>query len=128
MRVLAASVFAVAGCATLTPAVQAPSYISPTIVEKKVRRDPMHEVALGEEYYPLESKLLHEEGVCVVKITVHADRSISDIALTRSTGYPRLDEACLRAFASGGLLPATERGMPITSTVEIPITWKLTPD
>jgi periplasmic protein TonB len=113
------------GCAAQAPAGGQPAPAYPAVVDKKVRRDPTQTVQVGAEYYPLESRLSHEEGVCVVKITVHADATVSDISLTRSTSYPRLDDACLRAFASGGLLPATEHGVPITSTVEIPITWKL---
>lgn len=90
----------------------------------KVRTDPAHPVQLGENY-PAESKLLHEEGVCKVKLTVTADGTVRDVSLTKSTGYPKLDQACSEAFVHGGLLPATRDGQPITTTLEIPITWKL---
>ena len=126
-RILMASMFGLFGCAAHTAAAQSPAANSSPDVDKKVRRDPTREVRVGVEFYPPESRRLHEQGLCIVKITVHADAGVSDISLTRSTGYPRLDEACLRAFAAGGLLPATEHGIPITSTVEIPITWKLSP-
>ena len=96
------------------------------MVRTNIRVDPAHPPKIGENYPP-ESRLLHEEGVCVVKIVVHADASIGEISLDRSTGYSRLDEACLKAFASGGLLPATENGVPVTATAEIPITWRLSP-
>ena len=69
-----------------------------------------------------ESKLLHEEGVCKVKLTVTADGTVRDVSLTKSTGYPRLDQACSEAFVHGGLLSATRNGQPITTTLEIPIT------
>ena len=62
-----------------------------------------------------ESKRLNEEGLCKVRLTVDADGSVHDVSITQSTGYPRLDEACLEAFVHGGLLPATEDGKPIAA-------------
>jgi TonB family protein len=96
-------------------------------VRTTVRPDPSRPFHL-EDDYPPESKLLHEEGVCKVKLTVTADGNVRDISLTKSTGYPRLDQACLVAFVGGGFLPATQDGKPITTTLEIPITWKLATD
>ncbi len=106
------------GCATQ------PTDVTHKAVMTKVRPDPAHPVRLGENYPP-ESKILGEEGVCKVKLTVTADSTVRDVSLTESTGYPRLDQACLEAFVHGGLLPATQDGKPITTTLEIPITWKL---
>jgi TonB family protein len=97
---------------------------TPEVVIIKVRADPAHPVRIGENY-PEESKRLHEEGVCKVQLTVTAEGTIRDASLTKSRGYPRLDQACLVAFAHGGLLPATQNGIPMTTTLEIPITWKL---
>lgn len=97
---------------------------TPGVVTTKVRADPAHPVRIGENY-PKESKRLHEEGVCKVKLTVTAGGAVRDISLTQSTGHPRLDQACLEAFAHGGLLPATQNGTPLTTTLEIPIVWKL---
>ena len=94
------------------------------VASTKVRGDPAHPVRIGENY-PKESKRLHEEGACKVKLTVTAEGAIRDISLTQSTGHPRLDQACLEAFAHGGLLPATQNGIPLTTTLEIPIIWKL---
>jgi TonB family protein len=61
-----------------------------------------------------------------VKLTVAADGAVRDVTLTKSTGYPRLDQACLDAFIHGGLLAATQDGKPVTTTLEIPIIWALT--
>jgi TonB family protein len=90
----------------------------------KVRVDPAHPPKIDENY-PDESRRSGEEGICKVKLTVYANGDVGDVSLTLSTGYPRLDEACLKAFLSGGLLPATEDGIPVSTTLEIPITWKL---
>jgi outer membrane biosynthesis protein TonB len=45
-------------------------------------------LSLGQDYYPPESRRRHEEGVCVVKITVTAQGDIEDPTLTLSTGTP----------------------------------------
>jgi TonB family protein len=115
---------ALVALAVLCECATRPIEISHTVVMTKVRPDPAHPLQLGENY-PAESKLLHEEGVCKVKLTVTADGAVRDVGLTKSTGYPRLDQACSEAFVHGGLLPATRDGQSITTTLEIPITWKL---
>jgi TonB family protein len=92
-----------------------------------VKIDPNHPPHAGAEYYPAESTRLHEEGTCKVKVTVAADGTTGDITLTQSTGYPRLDAACMFVFIDGGLLPATVDGQPVEKTIEIPIAWRLPP-
>jgi TonB family protein len=87
--------------------------------------DPSNPPHIGEAYYPPESKRRGEQGKCKVRVTVTARGRIRDIKLTESTGYPRLDQACVKAFEHGGLLPAMVDGKPIDMTVEIPIVWML---
>jgi TonB family protein len=92
-----------------------------------VTADPNHPPHTGAEYYPTESTRLHEEGTCKVKVTVATDGTAHNITLTQSTGYPRLDAACLIVFTDGGLLPATVDGQPVEKTVEVPIAWRIPP-
>jgi TonB family protein len=51
----------------------------------------------------------------------------ADQAGLTSTGYQRLDAACLSALNGAHLIPATENGVPIEKSVDVPITWKLKP-
>lgn len=110
---------------------QAPRPIAPTpfltgtSTHTNVRQDPTHPLKIGEEYYPDGSKRANEEGRCVVKLTVAADGRIVDPTIQESTGFPRLDEACVSAVRGQRMLPATENGRPIETTVGIPIVWKL---
>ena len=87
--------------------------------------DPNHPPHQGADYYPAESMRLHEEGTCKVRMMVAADGTIRNISLTQSSGYPRLDEACLNAFVDGGMLPAVVDGKPIDAWTEMPIAWSL---
>ncbi len=107
------------------PVVQAP----PAPVQHvgtSIRPDPKHPLKIGEDYYPDASKRANEEGRCIVTVTVSADGRITNEAISTSTGFPRLDEACLKGVHGQRMIPATEDGKPVEKTVQLPIVWKLT--
>lgn len=95
------------------------------IAPTQVRVDPQHPLRIGGEWYPDASRRLKEEGRCIVRITVGVDGRVSDEMLLISSGSPRLDEACLKAFHDQRMIPATENGNPVERTLAIPIDWKL---
>ncbi len=88
--------------------------------------DPKHPLHIGEDYYPDASKRAGEEGRCIVQVTVSADGRITNEAIQQSSGFPRLDEACLKGVHGQRMKPATEDGKPIEKTASLPIVWKLT--
>jgi protein TonB len=90
-----------------------------------IKMDPKHPLKIGEEYYPDASKRANEEGRCIVTVTVSADGRITNESIQTSSGFPRLDEACLKGVHGQRMLPATEDGKPIEKTVALPIVWKL---
>jgi protein TonB len=90
------------------------------------RPDPRHPLKIGEDWYPDASKRANEEGRCVVLMTVAVSGKVVTESIQTSSGFPRLDEACLKAVHGAQMLPATEDGKPIEKTVSIPIVWKLT--
>lgn len=91
-----------------------------------IKQDPRHPLRIGEDYYPDASKRANEEGRCVVLMTVSADGKITNESIQTSSGFPRLDEACLKGVHGQRMLPATEEGKPVEKSVSIPIVWKLT--
>jgi protein TonB len=91
-----------------------------------IKMDPKHPLKIGEEYYPDASKRANEEGRCIVQVTVAADGKITAETIQTSSGFPRLDEACLKGVHGQRVIPATEEGKPVEKTVSIPIVWKLT--
>jgi periplasmic protein TonB len=91
-----------------------------------IKMDPKHPLKIGEEYYPDASKRANEEGRCTVQVTVSADGRITGETIQTSSGFPRLDEACLKGVHGQRVIPATEDGKPVEKTVSIPIVWKLT--
>jgi protein TonB len=91
-----------------------------------IKMDPKHPLKIGEDYYPDASKRANEEGRCIVQMTVAADGRITAESIQTSSGFPRLDEACLKGVHGQRMIPATEDGKPVEKTVSIPIVWKLT--
>ncbi len=104
-----------------------PVAAAPTVQHSRtsVKQDLKHPLKIGEDYYPDASKRAGEEGRCIVKLTVAADGRIVDQAIETSSGFPRLDDACLKGVRGQRMLPATEDGKPVETTALIPIVWKL---
>jgi periplasmic protein TonB len=111
---------------TRTVVTPAPVAAPPPKPGTAIKQDPKHPLKIGEEYYPDASKRANEEGRCIVLITVSADGRITNESIQTSSGFPRLDEACLKGVHGQRMLPATEEGKPVEKTVSIPIVWKLT--
>jgi TonB family protein len=61
----------------------------------------------------------------IVEVTVAADGWVKDAKILQGSGYPRLDKACLDAFAGGRFIPATENGVPVEKTISFPVVWRL---
>jgi len=111
------------------PAPQAPvvaAPVAPPTPGTNIKMDPKHPLKIGEDYYPDASKRANEEGRCIVQVTVSADGRITGESINTSSGFPRLDEACLKAVHGQRMIPATEGGKPIEKTSLLPIVWKLT--
>jgi periplasmic protein TonB len=88
--------------------------------------DPKHPFKIGEDYYPDASKRAGEEGSCVLMMKVAASGQIMDATIQTSSGFPRLDEACLKGVKGQKMGPAMEDGKPVEGSFPFKITWKLT--
>jgi protein TonB len=95
------------------------------IARSAARMDPKHPLRIGAAYYPDLSRLADEMGRCVVQATVAADGRITAARIQSSTGFNRLDLACVNAVRGQRMLPALEDGNPIESVIAIPIVWNL---
>ncbi len=104
------------------PVVAAP--VQHTIVGAKM--DPKHPFKIGEEYYPDASRRAGEEGRCIVLAHVSATGQILDASIQTSSGFPRLDEACLKGVKGQKALPGMEDGKPVEGQFAFAIVWKLT--
>jgi len=115
---------------TQTTQRQAPAPVAapPPVHHDVVRAsmDPRHPFPNSEDYYPDASRRAGEQGRCVLQLTVAPDGKVANATVEQSTGFPRLDEACLKLVKNGRLKPETVDGKPVESTVSVPIMWKLT--
>jgi protein TonB len=95
-----------------------------TIIGAKM--DPKRPFHIGEEYYPDASKRANEEGRCIVLAHVAANGNILDASIQQSSGFPRLDDACLKGVKGQKALPGMEDGKPVEGNFAFAIVWKLT--
>jgi TonB family protein len=117
-----------AGCTTTTTVrhQEVPHEVATTAERTPLRLDPNHLPHIGQAYYPKESLSIPEEGICKMEVTVEPDGSASESHLVETSGFPRLDAACISAFpADVRFIPATKGGIPVKVTVTIPIVWCL---
>lgn len=84
---------------------------------------PGHPLIVHWEDYPSESVRLDEQGQCQVAILVDLDGRVLASQLRMSTGYPRLDAACLLALRDGRALPATQDGKAVVGWGDFRMTW-----
>ena len=96
-----------------------------TRVEIGIRPDPKHPLKIGSEFYPDGSVRAGEQGRCVVQVTVAIGGQVTHALLQSTTGFQRLDDACLNAVRGVRMLPATEDGKPVEKTTDLPIVWRL---
>jgi protein TonB len=94
-------------------------------VEIGIRPDPRHPLKIGSDFYPDGSVRAGEQGRCVVQITVDVAGQVTRASLQSTTGFRRLDDACLNAVRGVRMLPATEDGKPVERTTALPIVWTL---
>ncbi len=106
----------------------APAPVAPAPVQHTVsppKYDQKHPFHIGEEYYPDASKRAGEEGRCILQLKVSSTGQILDATIQTSSGFPRLDEACLKGVKGQKMGPAMEDGKPIEGTFPFAIQWKL---
>lgn len=58
--------------------------------------------------YPLESLIAGEQGVCELRLRILRDGSLASVEIVQSSGFARLDEACLRACRDPVFPPVPE--------------------
>ena len=75
--------------------------------------------------YPVPSRRRQEEGIVLLNVLVRPDGLPATVSLNRSSGYPLLDRAALDAVNRWTFEPARAAGVPVSSTILIPIRFSL---
>ncbi len=75
--------------------------------------------------YPRSSLRNNEEGVVDVKLKISDKGDVLDAEIVRSSGFPDLDKATLRAWSLCHFTPAMHEGKVVESTTIIEYIWKI---
>lgn len=75
--------------------------------------------------YPRLSRKRSEEGLVLLDVLIVADGTVTDILITSSSGYPRLDRSAVETISEWRFRPATRNERPIAVRRMIPIVFKL---
>jgi TonB family protein len=90
-----------------------------------VRPDPA--LSPAPPQYPSISRRLEEEGTVEISFRIGEDATKTRVALHRSSGHPRLDDAALAAFANWRYLPASVADYQISMDAIIAVNFNLRP-
>lgn len=73
--------------------------------------------------YPALSRRMNEEGKVLLKVRVSAQGTALDVAISKSSGFPRLDAAAVDAVTRWRFVPAKRGDEAVDSSVIVPITF-----
>jgi TonB family protein len=79
-----------------------------------------------EDFWPLESKRLGEQGVVRVSLHISATGCAVAAAIATSSGSEMLDEAVMKFYETIDFVPGEVDGKAVESTVTLPVVFKLT--
>jgi TonB family protein len=80
---------------------------------------------IGPDFYPAASRELHQEGDCAVRVLVKEDGTVSNMSVTKSTGFATLDQACIAAIQQAPFVPAHAKEMTVAAFADIHMSWRL---
>jgi TonB family protein len=90
---------------------------------KHGKMDVRHPLHVGSAYYPKQSLKNHEQGKCTLAFFIEPNGSVPALQLLKSSGYPRLDIACIESVIDVPMLPATVNGTPFSSWSDFYVAW-----
>ena len=76
--------------------------------------------------YPYRARRMGLEGRVVLRVEVSPHGESRSVAVVSGSGHDILDRAAVRAVRQWHFVPAKRAGIPVASTVDIPISFKLT--
>jgi len=75
--------------------------------------------------YPDEARNQGQQGAALISVDVSAEGNALRVSLRRGTGFPLLDQAALRSVKYWKFEPARIGGLPVSSTVVVPVRFRL---
>ncbi len=109
---------AVQAVATDTPVEPTPA-VSDTVSER------VKVLQAAEPPYPNASILKQEEGTVMVRITVSQQGRVAGASVEKTSGFPALDDAALKAIRTWRFAAAKRGGTSVESSVVVPVVFQL---
>ncbi|MEO8281048.1 MAG: energy transducer TonB [Ideonella sp.] len=106
------------------PAPPAPPPVAPS-VPKQIAPGAVRYLVEPRMSVPLLSRRLKESGTVVLRITVDVRGLLKGAVVTKSSGFPRLDEQALQDIRSARFAPQTENGQPIEWQTLAPLAYEV---
>ena len=75
--------------------------------------------------YPASAKRRNIEGKVLLEVSVNADGEAAKVRISRSSGFPILDNAALEAVKNWRFIPAKKSGKAVAAQVIVPIEFKI---
>lgn len=75
--------------------------------------------------YPWLSRQKGEQGRVVLRVAVDETGRVNKVTVARSSGFPRLDRAAMRAVKTWRFTPARQAGRDVAGTVKVPVRFRL---
>ena len=79
----------------------------------------------AEPPYPLVSRANDEEGTVYLRVSIAPNGRAGEVQVERSSGFPRLDQAAIKAIREWRFAPATRGGQAVVSWVTVPVKFQL---
>jgi protein TonB len=115
-----------APAAPTTPAAAAAPAIGRPTMEISAPKNVAHlDCSIAKPDYPMLSRRRGETGTAYVRFVVGLNGSLEDIALKKSSGFDRLDDAALAAVRASTCKPYLENGVPIRAAYTQPYEFGL---
>ena len=120
-----------APAAPVAPVVVAETPKAPPVAEK-VEEEKVEPPRFGVSYlnnpapdYPPISRRLGEEGRVLMKVLVSADGAAENVAIEKSSGSERLDNAAIQAVKRWKFIPAKKNNEALSAYVIVPVKFSL---
>jgi protein TonB len=76
-------------------------------------------------HYPLAARRRGWEGLVLLNVRVQADGRVGQVSVIKSSGYDLLDRTAMQAVESWWFEPARMGSEPVSSTIRLPVEFKL---
>jgi protein TonB len=107
------------------PVVPPPVIPPPPPPEEYVQVAEPKYAARAEPIYPTEARRRHQEGIVRLELFINESGALDKIEIVKSSGFPLLDAAAIKAMRQSQFDPATSGAIKIRSRAEATVTFRL---